>query len=84
MSGQTTGNSGATSQLAANGYRIAKSWQYQDANLPNQNQRENRPLNNNTLRPILMANYSARLVTWLKVVGVATSRLRLRSPLEGN
>ena len=57
MSGQTTGNSGATSQLAANGYRIAKSWQYQDANLPNQNQRENRPLNNNTLRPILMANY---------------------------
>lgn len=53
------GNSGnATSQLAANGYRIAKSWQYQD-NLPNQNQNqlENRPLNNNTLRPILMANY---------------------------
>ena len=47
---------GATSQLASNGYRIAKSWQYQD-NLPTQNQSENWPLNNNTLRPILMANY---------------------------
>ena len=47
------------SNLAANGYKIAKSWQYQD-NLPelgqNYHEGQNRPLNNNTLRPILMAN----------------------------
>ena len=47
------------SNLAANGYKIAKSWQYQD-NLPEPGQNchegQNRPLNNNTLRPILMAN----------------------------
>ena len=44
------------SQLAANGYKIAKSWQYQD-NLPEPGQNDHQPLNNNTLRPILMANY---------------------------
>ena len=50
----------ATAQLANNGYRIAKSWQYQDSNpLPdvNNSSDNNTPLNNNTLRPILMANY---------------------------
>ena len=49
----------ATTQLAANGYRIAKSWQYQDTLPQNQNsdQSPDRPLNNNTLRPILMANH---------------------------
>ena len=49
----------ATAQLANNGYRIAKSWQYQDSNpLPDvNNQTSDTPLNNNTLRPILMANY---------------------------
>ena len=48
----------ATTQLASNGYRIAKSWQYQE-NLPQEQtgQSPDRPLNNNTLRPILMANY---------------------------
>ena len=47
----------ATAQLANNGYRIAKSWQYQDSNLPEVNDSSDTPLNNNTLRPILMANY---------------------------
>ena len=50
----------ATAQLANNGYRIAKSWQYQDSNnLPEASNANNSdtPLNNNTLRPILMANY---------------------------
>ena len=48
----------ATAELASNGYRIAKSWQYQDNNLPEMNSgNSDRPLNNNTLRPILMANY---------------------------
>ncbi len=50
----------ATAQLATNGYRIAKSWQYEDNNshrdAASDNQ-SNEPLNNNTLRPILMANY---------------------------
>ena len=46
----------AASQLASNGYRIAKSWQYQE-NLPAQVEEDQGPLNNNTLRPILMANY---------------------------
>lgn len=50
----------AAAQLASNGYRIAKSWQYQD-NLPNNHGENsalnNEPLNNNTLRPILMANH---------------------------
>ena len=48
----------ATAQLATNGYRIAKSWQYQDQNMSNNdNTNSGAPLNNNTLRPILMANY---------------------------
>ena len=41
----------ATAQLATNGYRIAKSWQYEDSH-PDSNSD-----NNNTLRPILMANH---------------------------
>ena len=49
----------ATAELASNGYRIAKSWQYQDNNMPDavNSNNSDTPLNNNTLRPILMANY---------------------------
>ena len=53
----------ATAELASNGYRIAKSWQYQDSNMPDaiNSNNSDTPLNNNTLRPILMANSRTRL-----------------------
>ena len=76
----------ATAQLANNGYRIAKSWQYQDSNpLPdvNNSSDNNTPLNNNTLRPILMANYPP-IQTQAKTIFLCKFCLSFNSALKLN